>query len=87
MASELEQRIVMEDYGYPARQVPITGFARFDALFAATERPPRSVLVMPTWREVMRTDELPVERLLRQLARLPHRPAAAERCSTPISSR
>ncbi len=56
VASELEQRIVMEDYGYPARQVPITGFARFDALFAATERPPRSVLVMPTWREVMRTE-------------------------------
>ena len=56
VASELEQRIVMEDYGYPARQVPITGFARFDALFAATERPERSVLVMPTWREVMRTE-------------------------------
>lgn len=56
VASEREQRIVVEDYGYAAHQVPITGFARFDALFAPRPPPARRVLVMPTWRELLRTD-------------------------------
>ncbi len=34
VASELERRIVIEDYGYRPSQVAVTGFARFDALFA-----------------------------------------------------
>ncbi|WP_375424992.1 CDP-glycerol glycerophosphotransferase family protein [uncultured Friedmanniella sp.] len=57
VCSELEQRIVVEDYGYRTRQVPITGFARFDRLFEGAEEPPeRTILVMPTWRESLRPD-------------------------------
>lgn len=56
VASEREQRIVMEDYGYSAHQVPVVGFARFDALFAEHGPPARQVLVMPTWREQLRID-------------------------------
>jgi CDP-glycerol glycerophosphotransferase (TagB/SpsB family) len=54
VSSELERRIVIEDYGYRPSQVAVTGFARFDALFAAHEPPSRMVLVMPTWRGGLR---------------------------------
>jgi CDP-glycerol glycerophosphotransferase len=55
VASELERRIVMEDYGYSSHQVPVAGFARFDALFADDTTVERTVLIMPTWRELLRT--------------------------------
>ena len=55
VASQLERRIVMEDYGYTSHQVPVAGFARFDALFADDTPVERSVLIMPTWRELLRT--------------------------------
>lgn len=54
VASELERRIVIEDYGYRPSQVAVTGFARFDSLFAADGEPERVVLIMPTWREGLR---------------------------------
>ena len=38
VASELERRIIVEDYGYRPSQVAVTGFARFDRLFAASPR-------------------------------------------------
>lgn len=56
VTSALEQRIVMEDYGYRRSQVPITGFARFDALFSDSGEVGPTVLVMPTWREGLRAD-------------------------------
>lgn len=52
--SELERRIIVEDYGYRPHQVRITGFARFDALFEPGAVPDRTVLIMPTWRESLR---------------------------------
>ena len=58
VVSELEQRIVMEDYGYARRQVPIAGFARFDALFSNPVTSDRTILVMPTWRDtIVRTEK------------------------------
>ena len=56
VASELEQRIVIEDYGFPPHQVPITGFARFDELLSAGDATEPRLLVMPTWREGLRVD-------------------------------
>ncbi len=53
VTSAVEQRIVVEDYGFSPHQVPITGFARFDALFARRDEPARTILVMPTWRETL----------------------------------
>lgn len=53
VTSELEQRIVTEDFGFAARQVPIGGFARFDELFAPAPPPERTILVMPTWRDTL----------------------------------
>lgn len=54
VASELERRIVMEDYGYRPSQVVVTGFARFDTLFSAPQPREACVLIMPTWREGLR---------------------------------
>lgn len=55
--SELEKRIVVEDYGYRPHQVSVTGFARFDALFADdVEREP-TIVVMPTWRDSLMLEE------------------------------
>ncbi|MFT4164119.1 MAG: CDP-glycerol glycerophosphotransferase family protein [Microlunatus sp.] len=54
VASELEQRIVIEDYGFRPYQVPITGFARFDELLSAGDTSEPRLLVMPTWREGIR---------------------------------
>jgi CDP-glycerol glycerophosphotransferase len=58
VASELERRIIMEDHGYPARQVKVTGLARFDTLFAGDTKPDRRILVMPTWRASLSTDSI-----------------------------
>lgn len=58
VTSELEKRIVVEDYGYRPHQVSVTGFARFDQLFAGdVEREP-VVLVMPTWRDSLMLEDV-----------------------------
>ncbi|QDP96562.1 hypothetical protein FOE78_12175 [Microlunatus elymi] len=53
VVSELEQKIVTEDYGYAQRQAPVAGFARFDSLFGDPVTPDRTILVMPTWRDTL----------------------------------
>lgn len=55
--SELEKKIIMEDYGYRDHQVPVTGFARFDQLFAGDVAKRRTVLVMPTWRDYLQRED------------------------------
>ena len=44
-----EHEYVVENFGYPAKQVKLCGFSRFDALHNA-ERDENLILVMPTWR-------------------------------------
>lgn len=56
--SEAEQRIVVDHLGYRPEQTPITGFTRFDSLFADDVPPQRRVLVMPTWRGAVLRPEL-----------------------------
>lgn len=51
VTSDLEKRIVVEDYGYRPHQVAVTGFARFDALLTEDIAVERTILIMPTWRE------------------------------------
>ncbi|WP_161604974.1 CDP-glycerol glycerophosphotransferase family protein [Cellulomonas massiliensis] len=55
--SDLEKRIVVEDYGYRPHQVSVAGFARFDQLFADDVERERTVLVMPTWRDSLMQEE------------------------------
>lgn len=57
VTSELEKRIVIEDYGYRPHQVCVTGFARFDALLTDIPKADRTILVMPTWRDDLMSEE------------------------------
>lgn len=57
--SPLERRIFVEDYLYAPHQVAVTGFARFDALLADPPEPDRLLLVMPTWRDWLRSADDP----------------------------
>lgn len=57
VTSELEKRIVVEDYGYRPHQVSVAGFARFDALFDDDVEHERTVLVMPTWRDSLMDED------------------------------
>ena len=58
--SEKEQRIVLDNFGYEEANVPVTGFARWDALTDKRDDADRFILIMPTWRpwiENMTDDE------------------------------
>lgn len=51
VCSEREKEFFVNDFGYSPRQVAVTGFTRFDALFAGgVEKRDNQILIMPTWR-------------------------------------
>ena len=50
-----KQVIVMEEMGYEDHEVAVTGLARFDNLIQIN--PPKDILLMPTWRDWINTDE------------------------------
>lgn len=50
-----KQVIVMDEMGYEAHEVAATGLARFDKLIQVNS--PRDILLMPTWRDWINTDE------------------------------
>ncbi len=47
--------VVMDKMGYEEEEVAVTGLARFDHL--TTTNQPRDILLMPTWRDWIHTDE------------------------------
>ena len=58
VSSEKEREIVMNDLGYKADQVVVTGLPRFDSLLGESVEPRRGqVVVMPTWRDWIRDEE------------------------------
>ncbi|WP_142825977.1 CDP-glycerol glycerophosphotransferase family protein [Planococcus soli] len=50
-----KQVIVMDEMGYEDHEVAATGLARFDKLIQVN--PPKDILLMPTWRDWINTDE------------------------------
>ncbi|MGP9837810.1 CDP-glycerol glycerophosphotransferase family protein [Arthrobacter sp. 179] len=51
VCSEREKEFFVRDFGYAPREVAVTGFTRFDALFAGdVVRNENQILIMPTWR-------------------------------------
>lgn len=50
-----KQVIVMDEMGYEDHEVAATGLARFDKLIQVN--PPTDILLMPTWRDWINTDE------------------------------
>ncbi|MCM3610378.1 CDP-glycerol glycerophosphotransferase family protein [Planococcus sp. MERTA32b] len=56
VSSEPEKEaVVMEEMGYSDEEVAVTGLARFDRL--VQNKKPRDILLMPTWRDWINTDE------------------------------
>ena len=51
VSSDRERRMIVDDFGWPADRVFVTGLARHDRLFAENPPPERRILVMPTWRD------------------------------------
>ncbi|MFC0013772.1 MULTISPECIES: CDP-glycerol glycerophosphotransferase family protein [Allobacillus] len=47
--------VVMDQLGYEEEEVKVTGLARFDRLYNVEK--PRDILLMPTWRDWINTDE------------------------------
>lgn len=49
-SSEMEKRIIEQDFGYRPEQIPVTGLSRWDGLKDKSDPAHPSILVMPTWR-------------------------------------
>ncbi|KZE38640.1 hypothetical protein AV656_06965 [Bhargavaea cecembensis] len=54
-SDEEKEEIVMEEMGYESDEVAVTGLARFDRLIQ--NEPPKDILLMPTWRDWINTDQ------------------------------
>ena len=48
--SDVEQDIIVENWGYKENEVPILGFTRWDVLEDKSDPNDKFILVMPTWR-------------------------------------
>ena len=57
--SDFEQRILEENWGYAAGDLPVVGFTRWDVLEDKSSPDEKMILVMPTWRAWLeeKTDE------------------------------
>lgn len=49
-----QESIVKGTYGYRKEQVPLTGFARFDALLHRKEERKKKIIILPTWRSYLK---------------------------------
>lgn len=58
VSSEKEKEIVIRDYGYQPTEVLVTGMPRFDTLFNETITPKKQLLIIPTWRNWLLSEEL-----------------------------
>lgn len=50
-SSTQEQDIVVDNYGYQRKNVPILGLARWDKLIDTSTDEDKTILIMPTWRK------------------------------------
>lgn len=57
VSSDFEKKMIVFDFGYDPNQVFVTGLSRFDTLFKKDVTPKRQVLIIPTWRDWIVTDE------------------------------
>lgn len=51
VSSDFEKNIIIKDFGYKEKEVEITGLSRFDSLFKSDVKLKRQLLIIPTWRE------------------------------------
>ncbi|SES88632.1 CDP-glycerol glycerophosphotransferase [Oceanobacillus limi] len=61
VSSEFEKDIIINDFDYHPDNVFVTGLSRFDTLFANDVPLKKQVLIIPTWRDWIVTDEAFIE--------------------------
>lgn len=57
-SSEREKNIVTNDLKYPEDSVIVSGLPRFDRLFETGNKVKRQILIIPTWRDWLRDDDI-----------------------------
>lgn len=61
VSSDFEKEMIVNDFGYSPKDVFVTGLSRFDSLFADDVQKKRQILIIPTWRDWIITDEIFLE--------------------------
>lgn len=61
VSSEFEKDMIVGDFGWAEEQVAVTGLSRFDSLFAKDVALKRQLLIIPTWRDWITSDEVFLE--------------------------
>ncbi|MCM3567385.1 CDP-glycerol glycerophosphotransferase family protein [Neobacillus mesonae] len=57
VSSDFEKEMIVNDFGYNPKEVFVTGLSRFDRLLANDVKVKRQLLIIPTWRDWITTDE------------------------------
>lgn len=58
VSSDFEKEMIIEDFGYKENEVFVTGLSRFDSLFTDNIEKKRQLLIIPTWRDWITSDEV-----------------------------
>lgn len=57
VSSDFEKDMIVHDFGYESKDVFVTGLSRYDQLFKKDVEVKRQVLIIPTWRDWLLTEE------------------------------
>ncbi|GHH97452.1 hypothetical protein AM1BK_09950 [Neobacillus kokaensis] len=57
VSSDFEKEMIVNDFGYNPKEVFVTGLSRYDKLLANDVEVKRQLLIIPTWRDWITTDE------------------------------
>ncbi|WP_165820766.1 CDP-glycerol glycerophosphotransferase family protein [Pueribacillus theae] len=57
VSSDFEKEMIINDFGYSPKQVFVTGLSRFDTLFKDDVEKKKQILIIPTWRDWIISDE------------------------------
>ncbi|MGE7121268.1 CDP-glycerol glycerophosphotransferase family protein [Peribacillus sp. NPDC046944] len=61
VSSDFEKNMIVTDFGYNEKEVFATGLSRFDSLFNNDVSVKRQLLIIPTWRDWITSDEIFLE--------------------------
>ncbi|WP_057911964.1 CDP-glycerol glycerophosphotransferase family protein [Peribacillus muralis] len=61
VSSDFEKDMIVTDFGYNEKEVFATGLSRFDSLFNDDVLVKRQVLIIPTWRDWITSDDIFLE--------------------------
>lgn len=61
VSSPLEKKHLIEEYGYEEKDLILSGLPRWDALKGVTKSDKNTILIMPTWRSWIKSEEELIE--------------------------